>query len=312
MKKKNNKIKIIILFILCVAIVSTITFFIGKQIGLNTDTSSTVTTIEEKTVEKRTITNTLTSSGEIKSAETEQLDISTSLYFETMCVEEGDTVKEGANILKYTNGTYLTAPYDCVISSYSVPETKTVGTSNNYVEIYNLVDLEVDLSISESEIGSLSVDQEVNIILSADSSKTYTGKITKIDAIGTYQASGTTYPVTVSFENDGSCKIGMSVSCEIVVQELTDVLAVPVDAVKTKDDSKYVVVVKDGETEEVTVETGVSDGEYVQIVSGLEEGETVQITTTTTQSTIRNSSDDSSNSEGGFGRPRRRNETRRR
>ena len=36
-----------------------------------------------------------------------------------MCVEEVDTVKKGENILKYTNGTYLVAPYDSVITEMS-------------------------------------------------------------------------------------------------------------------------------------------------------------------------------------------------
>ena len=40
-----------------------------------------------------------------------------------MCVEEDDTVKKGENILKYSNGTYLVAPYDCVITEINIPES---------------------------------------------------------------------------------------------------------------------------------------------------------------------------------------------
>lgn len=293
MKKFKKALFIIIL----IAIVSTITFFIGRQIGLNTDTSSTTTTIEEVTVGTQTIKKTLTSSGEIASANTEQLELSTSYYFETMCVEEDDTVKEGENILKYTNGTYLTAPYDLVVTSYSVPETETKATSSNYVEVQDLENLVINLSINESEISSISLDQEVEITLTADSSKTYTGKITKIDSIGTYSSSGTTFSAEVSLENDGDIKIGMSVSCTINIEELTDVLAVPIDGVQINGSRKYVIVVENGETKEVDIETGLSNDEYVEVKSGLSGGETIQVTTTTKQSTIR--SDDSS--EGDFG-----------
>ncbi len=294
----KKKIKNILLIMVLMAIVGTITFFIGRQIGLNTDTSTTSTTIEEVTVSTQTIKKTLTSSGEIKTANTEILELSTSYYFETMCVEEDDTVKEGENILKYTNGTYLTAPYDCVISSYSVPETSSKATSNNYVEIQNLENLVVSLSISESEISYISLGQEVEISLTADSSKTYTGTISKIDSIGTYSSSGTTFSVEVSLENDGDIKIGMSVSCTINIEELTDVIAVPIAAVQINGDRRYVIVVENGETTEVDIQTGLSDDDYVQITSGLSGGEVIQVITTTKQSTIRSS--DSSNESSGM------------
>lgn len=292
-----KKFKKVIFIIILIAIFSTITFFIGKQIGLNTDTSSTTTTITEETVGTQTITQTLTGSGEVDSANTEKLSISTSLYFETMCVEDDDTVKEGENILKYTNGTYLTAPYDCVIISNSVPETENKATSDNYIEIKDLTNLTTTLSINENEIANVTVGQEVSIVLTADETKTYTGKITKIDSVGTYASSGTTFSAVVDFENDGNAKLGMSVSCTVTLEEKKDVIAVSIDAVQTTSDKKYVIVVKDDKTtENVEVETGISNDNYVEITSGLIGGEKIQVVTTTTQSTIRNSSSKDSSS----------------
>ena len=286
-----KKAKKIIFQLLILIIVATITFFIGRQIGLNTETSTTITTVEEVTVDTQTITNTLTGSGEISSATTETLSLSTSKYFETMCVEEDDIVEEGENILKYTNGTYLTAPYDCVISSYSVPETEEQATDENYVQIQDMENLVMTLSVDESEISLISVGQEVEIVLTADEDTTYYGEITKIASTGTYSSSGTSFTVTIGFENDGNIKLGMSASCTITIEELTDVIAVPIEAVQTDGDTKYVVVVgEDGETSNVEIETGSSDDEYVEVTSGLEGGETIQITTTTTQS--ESSSDD--------------------
>lgn len=296
-----KKLKKALLIIILIIVASTITFFIGRQIGLNTDTSVATTTIEEVTVGKQTIKKTLTSSGEIKSSETEKLELEASYYFETMCVEEDDTVKVGENILKYTNGTYLTAPYDLVISSYSVPDTKNKATSSNYIEVQNLKDLTISLSINENEISSINLDQEVQVSLTADSNKTYTGKIKKIDSIGTYSSSGTTFPVEVSLENDGDIKIGMSVSCVINIDELTDVIAVPIDGVQINGDRRYVIVVENGETKEVDITTGISNDEYVQVLSGLNGGEMIQVATTTKQNTIRGggSSEDFSGFAGG-------------
>ena len=127
-----------------------------------------------------------------------------------MCVEVDDTVSKGDKILKYTDGTYLKASKDCVIISTNLPETETKATSSNYVEVSYLNKLTVSLSISENELASVKVGQEVEISLTADDSKTYTGKITKIDSVGTYSNSGTTFDATVEFENDGNVKLGMT------------------------------------------------------------------------------------------------------
>ena len=178
-----------------------------------------------------------------------------------------------------------------------MPDTKTKATSSNYIEVQNLKKLSISLSINENEISNISLDQEVQISLTADSNKTYTGKIAKIDSIGSYSASGTTFPVEVTLKNDGNIKIGMSVSCVINIDELKDVLAVPINGVQINGDRRYVLVVENGKTKEVDITTGVSNDEYVQVLSGLEGGEIIQVVTTTKQNTIR----DKSESGSGFG-----------
>lgn len=200
-----KKCKKVIAIIILVAIVSSITFFIGKQIGLNTDTSSTTTKIEEKEVEKGTITKTISSSGEITSTLTEKLELSTSKYFDVMCVEEDDIVKKGENILKYTNGTYLTASYDCVISEINIPSSGEKCTNEHYVKIESLNSLSITLNIDETKISQYNIGDEVEITISATSEEV-TGNITSISNT----ASNGKFTVKVEFENTGNIKIGMS------------------------------------------------------------------------------------------------------
>lgn len=87
----------------------------------------------------------------------------------------------------------------------------------------------------------------------------------------------------------------MTISSTIILEEAEDVVAVPINAVTTKDGKNYVTVVNNGETEEVEIELGIADDEYVQILAGVEENNTIQITTTTTESTIRNTSTEEEN-----------------
>lgn len=297
MKKNNKKTKYIIISgtILVIIIASVIaTIIVNKN---KTTQSSSSTSVVEKQVSTQTIQKTLTGSGQITTSGTEKLSLTTTKYFSTMCVEDDDTVKEGENILKYTDGTYLTAPYDCVITSYSVPDTGSICTSSNNVQIKNVATLNMTLSVNESEINSVSVGQSVSITVNAIDNKTYTGTITKIDSVGTYSSSGSTFTATIEFANDGNVKIGMSASCTIILQEADNCIAVPVEAIQTRGDTKYVIVVKsDGTTENVTVETGISNDNYVQIKSGLTGSETIQMLQTTSSSSSRTSSKKSSSS----------------
>lgn len=292
MKKKKNKLVWVI--VILVIVLGTIIYFYLSQNSEKTETtSSTTTTIKETTVGTQTITKTITSSGQISSNLTETLELNTNRYFKEIYVETNDSLLEGDAILKYTNGTYLYAPYDLVVTEISVPDEGSICTSKNGITVQSTESLTLTLSIDETEIGDVAVEQEVTIVPTAYEDKTYTGNITKINQIGTYASNGSSFSGTVVFENDGSLKIGMSASCTVILEKAENVIAVPIEAIQTKNDTKYVIVKKsDGTTENVTVETGLSNDAYVEIKSGLSGGETIQMIEETTSS---------SNSKGSFG-----------
>lgn len=201
-----KKVKKLVTIIILMSIVGTVTFFIGKQIGLNTDISSVNVNVEEVTVGTKTINKTLTSSGEIKSASAEKLELSTSYYYETICVEEDDIVKKGENIIKYTNGTYLTAPYDCVITQINIPSEGGKCTNEHYIEISSNNILKVKVKIDESKINLITLGQNAIVEVSSYEDKKIEGNITNISNT----ASNGKFTVTIEFENDGEVMIGMS------------------------------------------------------------------------------------------------------
>lgn len=285
-----RKFKKLIPTIILMIVVSLSSFLVGKKVGLNTDTSSTNTKIEEVTVEKHTISKTLTSSGEIEAKTTKKLSLSTSYYFSSLCVEEDDLVKKGANLLQYTNGKYLTAPYDLVVTKINVPSAKKKATSSHYIKVARVDRLLVSIDVNESEISNIHVGDQAEIVLTADSSKTYTGKISKISPVASYSSSGSTFPTEISLKNDGNMKIGMSASCTIKIKELKDVIAVPISAVQINGSKRYVVVVDHNQEKEVAVTTGLSDDEYVEIKQGLSGGETIKVVTITKENTYRSQS----------------------
>ncbi|MBQ7411012.1 MAG: HlyD family efflux transporter periplasmic adaptor subunit [Clostridia bacterium] len=273
------KKKIFILLICIIVMVAIILIAVKSK----EDTSKIIET-NEKTAEVSTqsIITTLTAPGEVQSANVEKLTLNTSYYYLTMCAEQDELVKEGENLLKYTNGTYVTAPYDCVITGYSVPEVKDICTSSNYIQISSVEDLYMDINIGEDKIDKVTSGQEVDIVVSYDETKEYKGTISKINAIGTRGNGATNFAAIASMKNDGNLKLGMSATCTITLDKHDELTCLPIESIIIEDEKKYVNLLNgDGTTTKTEVETGVADANYVQILSGLELGDEVKYETTT-------------------------------
>ncbi len=133
MKKKIDfRIFIIIILVIILAIMCYFYFkedntsgnmrdFTSSDIEDIIDTSETVN-VSEDTKEKTTSETLVSTTTSVSSALTEKLELHATYYLEECFVEEDDSVSSGENILEYTNGTYLTAPYDCIITTLNIPD----------------------------------------------------------------------------------------------------------------------------------------------------------------------------------------------
>lgn len=311
-KKKIDKIVLSIIILLIIFVLETYAYFSDSPFAFlkasaSEQVSNSNSNVTEVLAETRTIENTLSSSGQVSSALDEKLSLHASYYFDELLIEENQYVGEGTNILKYTNGTYLTAPYDCVLISYNLPKEDEICTTSHYIEVQSLHTLSMKLSISESDINKVSVGDVVDVTLTSTGDMVK-GNITSISEVGTYSSSGSYFTSTVTFINNGNFKIGMSASCEIVVESAENAVSLPVDAVQTSDNGKYVIVVNDdGTTVNQTVETGISNDNYIEIKSGITEGTKVQMQNSESSTSNRNGFN-FSNFGGGEGRSSGRGE----
>ena len=151
--------------------------------------------------------------------------------------------------------------------------------------IYDLSALELQMDVSELDIGSVRPGQEVTITAEALPGQTFTGVVEKVSVNGATTDGFTTYPVTILLTEYGDLNPGMNVSADIIVERSENVLCVPAQAVNS--DGTVLAagegaLAEDGMTiadpskvEARAVSLGQGDREYVEITSGLEEGETV-------------------------------------
>lgn len=276
---RNLKIKKRV--IVCITILMVLWISISKNQS-QADTNKIIeTNIKQAEVTQQTIITTLTASGEVESSKLEKLYLNTNYSYLTLCADVNEQVKKGENLLKYTNGTYLTAPYDCVIISYSIPKAKSACTSNDYIYISSTEELNMNININEEQINHISVGQEVEIVVGYDEAKVYQGAISKINEIGSYESGVTNFSAIASIKNDGNLRLGMSATCTITIEKLENVIAVPIEAIEIENDKRYVNKITNNGTEKVEIKTGKANENYVQVLSGLSKGDKIEYETTT-------------------------------
>ena len=218
-----------------------------------------------------------------------------------MCVEEDEKVSEGQHLIMYSDGTYEDAPADGFITAVNAPATGNTAGSSNYVSFAYADKLALDITVPEGEINDVSVGDNAEIVVNADQSKVYEGKISHKKALSTTlmgseqkdqtpggwgggsspfgsDSSTAYYTVSVSFDNDGTILPGMSAICTVTISEKKDILTVPIEAVSFDDEGQaYVKTVSGSSVSEVPVTIGDSDADYVEIAEGLSGDETVRI-----------------------------------
>lgn len=159
------------------------------------------------------------------------------------------------------------------------------GDSGAMAVIYDLSQLELQMDVSELDIGQIQPGQTVEITAEALPGQTFTGVVEKVSVNGTTTDGFTTYPVTILLSEYGDLNPGMNVSAHIIVERAENALCVPAEAVNS--DGTVLVAgegafAEDGVTiadpskiESRPVTLGRGNQDYVEITSGLEEGETV-------------------------------------
>lgn len=187
----------------------------------------------------------------------------------------------------------IKAPISGKIISKTSLKGDTINANNSnstaMCVIYDLSAVTFEMDIDELDIKNVKVGQEVEITADALENQTMSGKVTNISLESTTSQGVTQYPVTVKVDKVGDLLPGMNVTGKIILNKVTNVIAIPSDALMRGDQ----VYVKDASVTEkrgnvpagfkaVSVTTGLTDGDYVEVKSGLKGNEIVYVVRTST------------------------------
>lgn len=217
--------------------------------------------------------------------------------------------------------TEIFAPVNGVVSKLNVEKgERVVGTSQmagtEMMRIANLNDMEVSVDVNENDIVKVSIGDTCLIEVDAYNNRKFKGMVTEIANSATSSATQTSDQVTnfvvkirilrssyqdlaAQFGTKRSVfRPGMSASVEIQTEYESNIIALPIEAVttrnktdldttqkvstrtklkaeKSKEDAEVVFVCIGDKIAIREVKTGIQDDKYIQVKSGLKDGEEV-------------------------------------
>ncbi|MGC8834309.1 MAG: efflux RND transporter periplasmic adaptor subunit, partial [Armatimonadota bacterium] len=198
----------------------------------------------------------------------------------TQVVRARAALHQAETNLRYTR---IVAPRDGIVIAKNVEEgtvvpssRASIGATNPMLQLADTSRMWVVCSVDETDIGQVSVGQKVTVKVDAYPSLLVEGKVIRIDPQAKVEQNVTMIPVTVEVEEpDERFKPGMTAECEFLIEEVTNVLTVPNEALRESDGIYKVMKLVDGKPKEVEVEVGIAGPDVTEIRSGLKEGEQI-------------------------------------
>ncbi len=166
-------------------------------------------------------------------------------------------------------------------SQEAIQEGATVRERQAILTIPDMREMAVKTNIHESAVQRVAVGQTVKVSIDAFPDVDLSGVVTKVavvaDSANAFMNPDLkVYPTTIKIDGVHDwLRPGMSSEVEILVDQLVDVVYVPVQAVTYWDDQRVVYVDNGGRPERRVVETGTFSESFIEITSGLREGEEV-------------------------------------
>lgn len=212
----------------------------------------------------------------------------------------------------------VTAPMSGTVTAVGV-ESGDTYSGGDMIEISDCSNLQVSATITEYDIADIKKGQKVIILTDATGETEIEGKITYVAlttgsslsssgssgssdggsaSMSSSSSSSSGYEVRIKItDKNDTLRSGMTAKCSIILEEASDVYAVPYDAIQTDSSGNNVIYVKDssGTKKEISVTKGMESDYYVEITGDdLEEGLSVIIPTDATSSSSKSDSDSSS------------------
>lgn len=162
---------------------------------------------------------------------------------------------------------------------FAVGDTPWGGST--IIHLPDLSAMESITQVNEVDVSKVKVGQEVSVKLDAFQDSSFTGKIGNVASLGKDKEGDSqikVFEISVDInERSDILKPGMTTSNKIIMNEIADVLFIPIEAVFERDGEKVVFVKHGSSFEPQKVELGEKGEDYIVVNSGVVAGDEVAL-----------------------------------
>lgn len=144
----------------------------------------------------------------------------------------------------------ITAPIKGVVVERNVDEGQTVAASLNAPQLFlianDLADMEILVSVDESDIGLIKEGQTVRFTVQAYDEDTFYGEVKQVRLQSAIQENVVTYTAVVGVDNtDGRLLPGMTATVEFLIETVDDVMKVPNAALRFRPNEQMMLELRE-------------------------------------------------------------------
>jgi HlyD family secretion protein len=167
--------------------------------------------------------------------------------------------------------------------NYPIEEGASVRLRQTMLTIPDMSQMGVKVNVHESQIKKVRIGQPVKVRVDAEPGKELDGRVAELailpDSSSTrYTPNLKVYPCTIHINGYHPwMKPGMNAKVEIIVDQLADVLYVPVQSVEVEADLHFCYISNGGALERREISTGLFNDEFIEVRNGLQGGESVAL-----------------------------------
>jgi len=203
--------------------------------------------------------------------------------------KESATLQNNLTNLGYTK---IISPVDGIVVSREVDVGQTVAATFTTPVFFtvapNLDKMQIEVSVSEADIGKVKVGQDVEYTLDGYPNEVFKGKVSQVRISPTTVSNVVTYTVIVSVINkDNILKPGMTANASIITNKKENILCVDNAAMRftpteitggKKFKEQGIWLLRRNRPVRVNIKIGVTDSDYTEIISkDIQEAEDVII-----------------------------------
>ncbi|MEA4916112.1 efflux RND transporter periplasmic adaptor subunit [Proteiniphilum sp.] len=149
------------------------------------------------------------------------------------------------------------------------------------IQLPDLSVLKATVRINEVDVAKISKGLRVEVKPDAFSDSIFAGTVNSIANLAVNKEGSSkikVFPVEILLnESNKNLLPGLTVSCRIIIDQIDDVLYIPLDAVRAEGDKSFVYKKSGSGYDKVEIEVGQNNSDYVVVVDGLKQGDEIAL-----------------------------------